>query len=327
MTDLDVDDREVSLADGSLIEYDYAVVCLGSQTAFYGIDGLDEHALTLKSLGDALAIREQLSVAARDATRADPAQVVVGGGGLTGIQIAGEIAVLRDDHDASMDIHLVEESDQLFAGHDHEFQGAIHNHLERHNVEIDTGTMISSVEEDEFETADGDSMAYDVLIWAGGVTGQDALENAALNKDHNRVYTDTTLETSDQRVFALGDSALVGQDEEESPLSEEAIWEAIVDPETESPVPPTAEGAWEAGEILGENIARLIEDRDRIHWTYTNKGTVVSIGETAVAHGVLGVPINTFSGPGARMLKKAISTRWIGDIASWRRAARPWPDM
>src|SRR5699024_7158954 len=158
------------------------------------------------------------------------------------------------------------------------------------------------------------------LVWAGGVTGRDALETADVEKDHNRLYTDATLETSDDRVFALGDSALVHQDAEGGPLTEEAIWETIVDDDLADVPPPTAEAAWEEGEHIGENVARAVAGRDREHWAYMNKGTVVSIGDAAVAHDVIGIPINTFSGLGARIVKKAISARWIESITSVQRA-------
>jgi NADH dehydrogenase len=69
---------------------------------------------------------------------------------------------------------------------------------------------------------------------------------------------------------------------------------------------------------------RAIEGRERKHWAYANKGTLVSIGDRAVAHDVVGIPLNTFGGPGARLIKKAISARWIGNVASWWRAARAW---
>ncbi len=171
VTGLDTDARTVELADHEDVDYDYVVVGLGSQTAFYGIDGLEEHALTLKSLGDALAINEHLTEAARESSRSDPAQVVIGGGGLTGIQVAGEIAAWADEQDAEMDVHLVERSDQIFPGHDHEFQGAIRNQLEAHDVEIDTGAAMTGVEESEIQFDERDPMDYDVLVWAGGVTG------------------------------------------------------------------------------------------------------------------------------------------------------------
>jgi len=92
VTGLDVDDREIELSDGETVDYDYALVALGSQTAYYGIPGLEDHSLTLKGLDDALEIHDQVTAAAKDATRNDPAHVVVGGAGLSGIQTAGEVA-------------------------------------------------------------------------------------------------------------------------------------------------------------------------------------------------------------------------------------------
>ena len=326
VTGIDVDDRLVELDGRDDIGYDYAVVCLGSRTAFYAIEGLDEHALTLESLGDALAINERLTGAADTASRSDPAQVVIGGAGLTGIQVAGEVAAWVDEQDAHADVHLVERSGEIFAGHDHEFQGAIRNELEDHDVAIETGAAMTEVDEDAIAFDERDPLAYDVLVRAGGVTGQDALADVAIEKDHNRAYTDETLETSDERVFAVGDSALVHQDTDpgDEPLTEEAIRDAIADEDLEDVPPPTAEAAWEEGEHIGENVVRAIEGRERKHWAYANKGTLVSIGDRAVAHDVVGIPLNTFGGPGARIIKKAISARWIDNVASWWRAARAW---
>jgi NADH dehydrogenase len=327
VTDIAVDDREIELDDGSTIEYDYAIICLGTQTAFYGIDGMEEHALTLKSLGDALSINQHIQDAANEASQTDPAQIVVGGAGLTGIQTAGEVAAFRDENDASMDIHLVEMEENIFPGHDPEFQGGIENQLEAHDVDVTTDALISEVDDSTVMFEEHDPIEYDVLVWAGGVTGQDALANADLNKDHNRVHADSTLMSNNDRVFCLGDSSLIDQDEETETLSEQVIWEAIVDPDVESPPPPTAEAAMEAGEILGQNVARKLDNRDMVHWTYTNKGTLVSIGDAAVAHDVIGIPINTFAGHPARIIKKGISARWIGKISSWKRAIRAWPHM
>ncbi|EJN59459.1 NAD(P)/FAD-dependent oxidoreductase [Halogranum rubrum] len=327
VTGLDVEDRTVELDGAENLDYDYAVVCLGSQTAFFDVDGLREYGHTVKSLDDARRIREELRVAAREGTSDDPAQVVVGGAGLTGIQVAGEIAAWRDERDAPVDVHLLDEEDEIFAGHDHEFQGAIRNQLEAHDVDIETETAISSVDEETVHLDGADDRSYDVLVWAGGVTGQDALSDADVEKDHNRAYADATLKTSDERVFAIGDAALMHQDDENGPLTEGALWETVVNPDTDDVPPPTAEAAWEAGKHLGENVARDAEGRELAHWVYTNKGTLVSIGDAAVAHEVLGIPINTFGGPAARNIKRAISARWLGTVSSWRRAARAWPEM
>ncbi|MEF8937234.1 MAG: NAD(P)/FAD-dependent oxidoreductase, partial [Halovenus sp.] len=63
-------------------------------------------------------------------------------------------------------------------------------------------------------------------------------------------------------------------------------------------------------------------------WKYDNKGTVISVGEDAVAHNVSVVPfVDTFGGLPARTLKKAIAARWISDITGYKRALDAWPDM
>ena len=118
---------------------------------------------------------------------------------------------------------------------------------------------------------------------------------------------EATFETSDDRVFALGDSAIVDQ--------------------PNGPCPPTAEAAWEAAEVAGENVARALHGQPLDSWTYDDKGTLISIGEKAVAHDVVGIPLNTFSGSVAVFIKKAIAARWINDITGPGRALRAWSDM
>ncbi|WP_135534230.1 NAD(P)/FAD-dependent oxidoreductase [Halostella pelagica] len=307
VVDLHVDDQTVELADGDTIDYDYVLVTLGSQTAYYGIDGMRENSLTLKSLDDALEVHQAVKTAAKDATRNDPAKVVVGGAGLSGIQSAGEIAKFRDEHRAPIDIYLVEALDEIFPGNDPEVQGALRKRLQEADIEIMTDDPIVEATEDAIHFDEGDPLSYDVFLWTGGITGRDALDGADLEKEHNRVNADATFQTSDDRVFAIGDSAIIEQND--------------------NPAPPTAQAAWQAAEVAGKNVARAIENRPMKRWTHKDKGTVISIGDKAVAHDVMGVPINTFGSFPAENLKKLIAARWIADITSWKRAMTAWSDL
>jgi NADH dehydrogenase len=307
VTGLDVEDREVELASGDTIDYDYVLVGLGSQTAFYGIDGMRENALTLKSLDDALEIHQSVKTAAQEATRNDPAQVVIGGAGLSGIQSAGEVAEFRDKHQAPIDIYLVEALEEIFPGNDPEVQGALRKRLQQADVEILTDDPIVEATEDAIHFDEGDPLSYDVFVWTGGITGRDALDDAEVDKEHNRVNADATFQTSDDRVFAIGDSAVIEQND--------------------NPAPPTAQAAWQAAEVAGENIARAVQNRPLKSWTHKDKGTVISVGDKAVAHDVQGVPINSFGSFPAETLKKGIAARWIADIAGVARAAKAWGDL
>jgi NADH dehydrogenase len=316
---VDVDDRTVELADGETVDYDYLLVGLGSATAFYGIDGLREHSLTLKSLDDAREIHDAVRTAAADASDDDPARVVVGGAGLSGIQSAGEIAGWRDDRDAPIEVALVEGLNQIFPNNDPEIQGALRTRVEDADIEVHTGEFISAVDEETIYIGGGEDevpteMPYDVLVWTGGITGQEAAANTTVDQDErsHRINAGTDFRTSDDRVFALGDAALVDQDGEVAP--------------------PTAQAAWDAAEVAGENLARAVEGRPLRTWYHEDKGTLVSIGHEAVAHdvdvpGLSAVLPRTFGGPAARFLKKAVACRWIADVSTPRRALQAWSDM
>jgi NADH dehydrogenase len=308
---IDTDDRVVSLDDGSSVEYDYLLVGFGSKTAFFGIDGLEEHSLTLKNLDDALEIHDEITEAAREASRNDPAQVVVGGAGLSGIQSAGEIAEFRDTHRAPLDIHLVEGLDNVFPNNGPVVQAKIRQLLEEKGIEIHTGEFIGEVDDEVVYVGDETELEYDVLLWAGGITGQDAAETVDLDKDerNNRIQAASNFRTSDERIFAIGDAALIEQ------------------PNQEQPAPPTAQAAWQAAEVAGENIARSIRGQPLEEWTYDDKGTLISVGSKAVAHDVKGLPIDTFGGPAAKALKKTVAARWINTITGFGAAAKAFPDM
>jgi len=320
VTGLDQDDREVGLDDGTTVSYDYAVLGIGSQTAFFSIDGLEEYALTLKDLGDALDIHQAVKSAARDASRSDPAQVVVGGAGLSGIQSAGEIAEFRDKHRAPIDIHLVEGLDSVFPPGEPEIQEMLDEMLRERDVNIMTGEFIGEVNEETVYVGDDTELDYDVLLWTGGITGQDVTKNLDLDKDDRsfRLHASSTFETNADGVFAIGDTALVDQPEGE-------------------PAPPTAQAAWDAAEVVGENVKRAINDQPLKQWRHRDKGTLISVGDEAVAHDIkpvegIDLPIasllgETFDGTPAETLKKAVAARWINRVAGPARAAKAWPDM
>ncbi|MFB6126314.1 MAG: NAD(P)/FAD-dependent oxidoreductase [Halolamina sp.] len=315
VTGVDTADRVVELEDGDPVEYDYLLLALGTQTAFYGIEGLEEHSLTLKGLDDAHEIHEAVTEAVAEATTGDPAEVVVGGAGLSGIQTAGEVAEYRDEHRAPVDVRLVEGLDEVFPGNDPEVQGKLRGRLEDADVEILTGDFISEVDEETIYLGGGEDeppreMSYDVLVWTGGITGQDELADADVEKDErsNRIHAESDFQTSDDRVFCIGDSALIDQGDDDI-------------------APPTAQAAWQAADVAGRNLARAVRGAPLQSWRHEDKGTLISIGEEAVAHDVQGVPVGTFGGLPAKLLKKGVASRWIASVAGVGRAVDAWSDM
>jgi NADH dehydrogenase len=314
------DEQTVELEEGDEVDYDYLLVCVGSKTAFFGIPGLEEYALTLKSLDDALEIHDEVVSAAEEATEDDPARVVVGGAGLSGIQSCGEIAELRDERDLPVEIYLVEGLDNVFPPGEPELQGRLAEMLEQRDIEILTGEFIGEVDEETAyigEKEDGEGykteLDYDVLLWTGGITGRDIdFDDIEADERSGRIEAASDFTTNEEGVFAIGDTALVDQCEE--------------------PAPPTAQAAWQAAEVAGENVKRAIDGRPLKEWEYDDKGTLISVGEKAVAHDIkvppgVKFPVKTMGGTPGKFLKKFVAARWIADMSSWGRAKKAWGDL
>lgn len=311
---INVGDRSVEFERGDFgVEYDYLLVAIGTTTATYGIDGLERYAHTLERLEDVLAIHEELAATVEAASEHEPGRVVIGGAGLTGVQVTGEIAAYRDDHSGHLDITLVEGLEEILPGSDPGFRRVVRDKLEQRDVTVETGTLVSAVDEDTVSVesqTNPDSIPYDVLIWAGGITARKPVLTADLERisASNRIRSGPDFRTSNERIFAIGDAAMIEQDEAD-------------------PVPPDAQAAWQAASVAGRNVARAVEGKNLERWQYSDRGRVISIGPAAVAHDIAGMPVDTFDGIPARLLKKLIAVRWIRSIAGTRRAVRAWSMM
>lgn len=307
VVDVDTDNRRVSLEDGTTLDYDYLVVAIGSDPEYYGIDGLVEHAYSLSSLDDALAINEAIEDAMAEATASDPAQVVVGGGGLSGIQTAGEIAAFRDEHDAPLEITLVEALREIFPNGDDDLRSAIEATLDDVGVRVLTNDPIVEAEPNRVHFDGRDPIPADVLIWTGGIRGQSAVGDGSIESKNDRLLAGADCKTNDDRVFAVGDTALVVTEN--------------------GPAPPTAQAAIQAGEAVANNVVKDANGSAPTDWSYTDRGTLVSIGERALANDVLGLPTGVIGGAIARTLKKGVAATWIASVTSWSRALRSWKSL
>ncbi|UWG48200.1 NADH dehydrogenase, FAD-containing subunit [Halanaeroarchaeum sp. HSR-CO] len=304
---VDVDDRTVGLAGGTTVDYDYLVVAIGSEPAYYGIDGLEDHAYPLSTLEDALAINDAIDEAIAGATRNDPVQVVVGGGGLSGIQTAGEIARYRDERDAPIAIILVEALDRILPNGDPELRDAIEAALSAADVRILTNDPIVEATAEAVQFDARDPIPADVLVWTGGISGQAAVGATNVESQHDRLLTAGDFRTSDDSIFAVGDSALV-----DTPNGR---------------APPTAQAAIQSGTAVADNVSRAIRGEPLTEWTLTDRGTLVSVGETTFAIDVLGLPTGVVGGTVASVLKKGVAARWLATVTSWPRAMRAWNSL
>jgi len=133
--------------------------------------GVAEHGTPLKRLAHARAIREKyLNVLEGDG------QVIVGGAGLSGVQLAGEARGDGRRGDADPEIVLLERLDDVAPSFPGNFQRVVHDELERVGIDVRTGMAVASVDADAVTLATGDELGYDQFVWTGGIRGPDALD-------------------------------------------------------------------------------------------------------------------------------------------------------
>ncbi len=290
------EDRTVALRDDGNRGYDYLLLTVGARTAFYGIPGLEAHAYLLERAADAVRIHEALR--AMDAPR-----VLVGGGGLSGIQTAGEVAAMRSE----ADVTVVEALDTVLPRGDPPIQRAVAETLRAQGVTLRTGAPIVEATGETVVLEGEEAIPYDLLVWAGGVTEREIDHGETLARERNRIAADATLRTSDPRIFACGDAAVIDQPGGIAPAS--------------------AQAAWQAAPVAARNVLAADRDAPLREWGYDEKGTLVSVGETALAYDVSGIPIAVFDGVPAVMLKKLVAMRWIATAGSYHRALGLWSEL
>ena len=290
--ELDRDERVIHCADGTL-EYDIGAVCLGAETAFYGLEGVHEYATPLKRLRHADRIRADV-LAAFDET--DP-RLVVGGAGLSGVQVAGELAAFARDEGVTATVTLLEQLETVAPTFPANFQRAIGRELETEGVEIRTGETVVDATADIVELATGETIAYDTFVWTGGIRGPDSLEGT-----RPTVRSDLRL---DGRTFAVGDAA------------------RVIDANGNA-VPASAQSAVREARVAATNISRLVEyERDdgvfepRLEqFTFESPGWLVSVGDGAVAQ----VGPAVFTGHAAKALKTTVGVGYLSAVGAVRNA-------
>ncbi len=308
--------------DRGYIAYDHLVIAVGSTTAFYNIPGLREHALTLKSIGDAVAIRaaveRQFAVAAHEpepGRRRALLTFVIGGGGWSGVEIAAALAeraaTLAAAYGLSPDeprVVIVEAAPTLLPGSDPWLIDTVTRTLKAARVEMRCGLPVTGAQAGRLLLADGSGVEGGLIIWTGGVRAREVGDaNSLLRGQANRIVVDPALAVpSHPEVYVVGDAA----------------W--VMDPHTGVPTAPSAQLALQQGEHVAGNILADLENRPRKAYRPHLKGVLISLGRRS---GAAVVARFRFGGRAARWLKRLNDYRYLAIIGAlgWRLGLWHWP--
>ena len=268
---IDHRNKEVKLDSSETLKFDHLIVALGSVTADFGIPGVKEFALGMKSVSEALTIRAEIMRRFEDLCRFEDDtkfSVTVIGGGPTGVEMAGAIAELirgplkSDQAQVAKNINvtLIEAGPRLLPPFAPSLSARTKKDLEKLGVKVLLNTAVKELAHRKIFLKDGTSLQSEVTIWAAGVKGADAMKDLNLPIEANRVAVEPTMQVKNYPyLWALGDIAgAKGKDG--------------------AALPMVAPVAIQQGKFIAKQIKRIAQNKKLENFKYLDKGSMATIG-------------------------------------------------
>ena len=287
VTAIDLEARRVTFDELEPVSYDYLVLGIGAEVNFFGVEGAADHAFPLYTLADAVRLKNHVlrtwEKADREPSLIDDGalNIVVVGGGPTGVETAGALAelyngVFRKDYpDVATDrakITLVEAGPQIFPMFKEEIRTYTEEALTKRGVEVQTGEVVESITPKRVTLKSGTVLPAHTLVWGAGLQGNALVQSLGLELERgNRIGVDEELRIpSHPEVYAVGDVA------------------AITDQKTSQVLPQLGSVALQSGEHAGKTLAERIAGKETKPFKYKDKGTMAAIGRGAAVVQMLG---------------------------------------
>ena len=323
---IDLQQKHVVVTHGSdqhahELPYDHLVIGLGAITNFYQLPGLEERALTMKSLGDAIYLRNHIianleeadtECAVKGQLRESLMTCVVAGAGFAGVEtIAGVNDFVRESlrfyRNLSADcirMVLVHPGPVILPELSEKLGRYAQKKLAQRGVEIHLNARVTGVTDEGVQLSDGTLIKTKTIVWTAGTAPNPLLADLACNKDHGRIVANEFLEVPGwPGVWALGDCAV------------------IPDPKTGKPYPPTAQHALREGRVLARNLAAAVRGGRKQPFVFSTLGQLASIGRRVGVANIMGF---NFSGFIAWWLWRTIYLSKLPRVEKKVRVALDW---
>ena len=276
VTGFDTAARRVKFTIGAELDYDYLIVAAGARHAYFGHDEWAGEAPGLKTIEDAVEIRNRLLLAFEKAEREalltgmqKPLTFAVIGGGPTGVELAGSIAdlarlALAKDFKAidttKARVRLFEGAARILKAFSEESSRRAEYQLKELGVEVSTDSLVTAVEPGRIKVQD-EWITSDVTLWASGVAASPLGRELGVETDREgRVLIKQDLSVPrHQEVFVIGDMS-------------------VLTDVNGTRVPGLAAAAMQQGKAAAENILRDLRGEQRLPFSYNDRGTMSTIG-------------------------------------------------
>jgi NADH:quinone reductase (non-electrogenic) len=319
---VDVERRRVLVSHGfdrhaHELEYDHLVLALGSITNFYHLPGLEAHALTMRTLGDAIHLRNRVIATLEEADTecADDHGLltfVVAGGGFAGVETLGAVNDFVKDalrfyprlRQRPIRMVLAHAGAEILPELGPELGAYARRKLAGRGIEVITDARVTSVDRDGVRLADGRFIASRLVVWTAGTSPHPLISRLPCACDRGRIVVDATLAVPGwPGVWALGDCA------------------AIPDKQTGTWFPPTAQHAIREAKTIAGNIAATLRRRESRPFVFATLGQLATIGKRTGVARVFGL---NFSGFAAWWLWRTIYLAKLPRFEKKIRVALDW---
>jgi NADH dehydrogenase len=284
---IDLEARTVSFEEIAPISYDYLVLGIGAEVNYFGTAGAPKYALPMYTLSHALRLKNHI-LERWEATDRDPSlisdgalNIVVVGGGPTGVETAGAVAELYRGnfakdypkvHSEDARVILVEAGPELFGMFKPKLRSYAEKALTDRDVEVMTGQQVASVEPTRVALKSGEKLKAHTLVWGAGLQGNALVQSLGIELQRgNRIAVGPDLALPEHPdVYVVGDVA------------------AITDAKTEQVLPQLGSVALQSGEHAGKVISARLAGKEPEPFKYKDKGTMATIGRGAAVVQMLG---------------------------------------
>ena len=262
------------------VRYDYLVLAAGTTTNFFGNKNVEEHAIPMKNVSEAMGLRnallenfERALTCAAEAERQELLNVVIVGGGATGVEVAGALSEMKnhvlpkdypDMPSSLMNIYLIEAGTRLLPAMSEQTSQHVLNYLRKMGVNVLLNKMVTDYDHHRVILKDGSQIATRTFIWVSGVAAEKItnLDGEHLGRGARIIVDEHNRVKGFDNIFSIGDQCIMPEG----------------DPNYPGGHPQLAQVAIQQGKLLARNLKALEKGKSLKSFRYRNLGAMATVG-------------------------------------------------
>ena len=262
------------------VRYDYLVLAAGTTTNFFGNKNVEEHAIPMKNVSEAMGLRnallenfERALTCASETERQELLNVVIVGGGATGVEVAGALSEMKnhvlpkdypDMPSSLMNIYLIEAGTRLLPAMSEQTSQHVLNYLRKMGVNVLLNKMVTDYDHHRVILKDGSQIATRTFIWVSGVAAEKItnLDGEHLGRGARIIVDEHNRVKGFDNIFSIGDQCIMPEG----------------DPNYPGGHPQLAQVAIQQGKLLARNLKALEKGKSLKPFRYRNLGAMATVG-------------------------------------------------